>query len=113
MAGEPKKKSAAKATVASDASASVMIEVLRQELEIKNQQIAAQNQQIVSQNELMKGLSERLHEGNVLIGSLQQQLALTDGSRNKQASPDDNSPKGSIASEPPAKKTPWYRIKIF
>lgn len=50
--------------------------VLTRELEIKNQQIAAQN-------EMMKSLSERLREGNILIGSLQQQYALSDGSRRK------------------------------
>ena len=51
------------------------------ELDIKNQQIAAQHQQMTAQNELMKGLSERLREGNILIGSLQQQLALGDGTK--------------------------------
>jgi hypothetical protein len=113
MADEPKKKSGPKSTVASDASASVMIEMLRKELEIKNQQIAAQNQQITSQNELMKGLSERMRESNILIGSLQQRLGLTDGSEKKQTASGDNSEKGSIASQPPPKKTPWYRMKIF
>lgn len=61
----------------SNDGSAALIEMLRGELEIKNQQIAAAN-------ELMKGLNERLREGNILLGSLQQQLALTDGSaRNK------------------------------
>ena len=46
-----------------------LVEMLRKELDIKNQQI---NQQM----ELINGLSERMREGNILIGSLQQQLAL-------------------------------------
>jgi hypothetical protein len=54
--------------------AAAIIEVLTRELEIKNQQIS-------TQNELLKGLSERLREGNILIGSLQQQLSLGDGAR--------------------------------
>ncbi len=41
-----------------------MIQMLQMELDIKNQQIESQNQ-------LLKGFSERMHEGNVLIGSLQ------------------------------------------
>lgn len=67
----PKREDAKDTPSISETSASI-IAMLQRELDIKNQQIA-------TQNELMKGLSERLHEGNVLIGSLQQQLALTDG----------------------------------
>ncbi len=51
---------------------SELLAMLRRELDIKNQQIA-------QQNELTKSLTERIREGNILIGSLQQQLALTDG----------------------------------
>ncbi len=50
-----------------DQSAAI-VEILRKQLDIKDQQIAAQN-------ELIKGMSERLREGNILMGSLQQQLA--------------------------------------
>ena len=50
-----------------------LLEMLRRELDIKNRQIE-------TQNELLKGLSERLREGNILIGSLQQQLALPESS---------------------------------
>ena len=49
------------------------IEMLQKELDIKNRQIE-------TQSELLKGFSERLREGNILIGSLQKQLALGDGS---------------------------------
>jgi hypothetical protein len=49
-----------------------LLEMLQRELDIKNRQIE-------TQNELLKGLSERLREGNILIGSLQQQLALPEG----------------------------------
>ena len=56
----------------------VLIEMLRGELEIKNQQIAALNK-------LTEGLNERLREGNILMGTLQQQFALTDGSARQNA----------------------------
>lgn len=46
-----------------------LLAILRSELEIKNQQIT-------QQMELINSLSERLREGNILIGSLQSQLAL-------------------------------------
>jgi len=49
-----------------------LISMLQGELDIKNQQIA-------QQMELIKGLNERLREGNILMGSLQQQLALPAG----------------------------------
>lgn len=44
-----------------------IVDILRKQLDIKDQQIAAQN-------EVIKGLSERVREGNILMGSLQQQL---------------------------------------
>jgi hypothetical protein len=49
-----------------------LVDMLRRELDIKNQQIT-------QQMDLINGLSERLREGNILIGSLQQHLALPDG----------------------------------
>ena len=56
-----------------------LLAMLRGELEIKNRQIGQQSELISKQMELISGLSERLREGNVLIGSLQQHLALPDG----------------------------------
>ena len=56
-----------------------LLAMLRRELEIKNQQIGQQSELISKQMELISGLSERLREGNVLIGSLQQHLALPEG----------------------------------
>jgi len=53
-----------------------LLTMLQSELEIKNQQIAQQSELISKQMELISGLSERLREGNVLMGSLQQRLAL-------------------------------------
>jgi len=53
-----------------------LLGMLRSELEIKNQQIAQQSELISKQMELISGLSERLREGNVLMGSLHQRLAL-------------------------------------
>jgi hypothetical protein len=61
--------------------------MLRRELEIKNQQISQQSQLIGRQMELINGLSERLREGNVLMGSLQQRLALPDGRASAAPSP--------------------------
>lgn len=69
---------ASPARAASDAGGELLA-MLRGELEIKNTQIAQQSELIARQMELINGLSERMREGNVLIGSLQQHLALTDG----------------------------------
>ena len=57
-----------------------LLTMLRRELDIKNHQITQQSEMISRQMELISGLTERLREGNVLIGSLQQQLTLPDGS---------------------------------
>lgn len=56
-----------------------LLAMLQQELTIKNMQIAQQSEMISKQMELIGGLGERLREGNILIGSLQQRAALTDG----------------------------------
>ena len=93
----------------------VIIEMLRKELDIKNRQIE-------TQNDLLKGLTERLREGNILMGSLQQQLALTDGSsRNKSeavdaetTTPSSEKPKpGTDTSTETPKKTHWLFRKVF
>jgi len=125
-ADESKGKAALKGTAAPrDASSGVFIEMLRQELTIKNDQIATQNQLIANQNEIMKGLSERLREGNILIGSLQQQLALPDASRNKSGLANAASEQGTAVTQPtnpntfpvskasPTKKSHWLFRKIF
>lgn len=53
-----------------------LLEMLRRELDIKNAQIMQQSEMLSRQMELISGLTERLGEGNVLIGSLQRQLTL-------------------------------------
>jgi hypothetical protein len=56
-----------------------LLSMLRRELDIKNQQISQQADLISKQADLVSGLSERLREGNVLMATLQQRLALGDG----------------------------------
>lgn len=56
-----------------------LLAMLRRELDIKNLQITQQSEMLSKQMGLISGLSERLREGNVLIGTLQQQLVLNDG----------------------------------
>ena len=88
-----------------------VIDMLQRELEIKNKQIDAQT-------ELLRELNQRLREGNILMGSLQQQLALTDGSHRNQKSVDAeaSSPtpeKASGDATPTKRKTSWLFKKIF
>ena len=96
---------------APDQSAAIL-EIFRKQLDIKDQQIAAQN-------DVIKGLSERVREGNILMGSLQQQLSLTDGSnRNKSGIVDADLPaqkseKGNDAVTKSPAKTHWLFRKIF
>ena len=106
-------------------NAAAIVDILRKQLDIKDQQIAAAN-------DVIKGLSERVREGNLLLNSLQQQLALSDGSsrpksdvvdvetpsstpEKKDTADDRKTPsvppeKGSDAAP---KKTHWLFKKIF
>jgi len=83
-----------------------LLSLLRQELGIKNQQITQQGEMLARQMELIDGLSERLREGNVLIGSLQYRLALTDGSQRMKSSVVEANTTKPGAVESPAKTTP-------
>ena len=104
-------KAAAESRTATPAGAGgsvAIIDMLRNELEIKNRQIE-------TQNELLKGLSERLREGNILIGTLQQQMALSDGSKRNRPDVMDakaeagKAEKGSEPTTPSAaKKSGWF-----
>ena len=69
-----------RSAAAAPSGQSDLIAMLQAELTIKNEQIATQSRMMSQQMELISGLSERLREGNLLIGSLQQHLRLGDGS---------------------------------
>ncbi len=111
--GGPKSGSESKpgAHSGNDQSAAI-VEILRKQLDIKDQQIAAAN-------DVIKGLSERVREGNILMGSLQQQLAPPDTTnRNKSnvvetEAPSSKPEKGSGGVESEITKTPWWQRKIF
>lgn len=102
---------------------SELLAMLRDELQIKNQQITQQTEMLGKQMELINGLSERLREGNVLIGSLQQRLALTAGSSQMKADDakapptkhgrGESSSKSKNTSTKPAKKTGGLFHRIF
>ena len=83
-----------------------LVDMLRRELDIKNHQITQQSEMLSKQMELISGLTTRLGEGNILIGSLQQQLALPDGANRAKEVVD----AGTSAGESPAKKksSGWF-----
>lgn len=89
-----------------------LLAMLRRELDIKNQQITQQSEMLSRQMELINGLSERLREGNVLIGSLQQQLVLTEGSVRTKAKPVDVHVKDAPPAKPAAKPAPKVTAKL-
>ncbi|MDB5387335.1 MAG: hypothetical protein JWM11_2981 [Planctomycetaceae bacterium] len=106
----PPKSVSEKGTPRSDArslhdSEAELLSMLRKELDVKNLQITQQAAMMATQMELINGLSERLREGNVLIGTLQQQLVLTDGSSRSKSKPIDAETKDA-ATQKPASKTP-------
>ena len=77
-----------------------LLSMLRRELDIKNTQITQQAELISKQVELVTGLSERLREGNMLMGSLQQRLALAEAKPTVEA----QEIEVKRASSPPPKK---------
>lgn len=81
-----------------------LLATLRKELDIKNQQIENQFKQLSQYAELMKGLSERLREGNVLIASLQKQLSPPESDKSLTTTAIDASTQPSRAEDSPAKK---------
>ena len=94
--------------------------MLTRELAIKNTQITQQSEIIAKQLELVNGLSERVREGNILIGSLQQRLALSDGRDAKPSEPVDARPapaprpeKGTGASKKAAKSKRGFFSRLF
>lgn len=113
-----KTKSDSKSSTIGDDQSGAIIDILRKQLDIKDQQIA-------THIEVIKGLSERVHEGNVLMGSLQQQLALSDGTRSKPNTVKATSPKnksnetvdangeGSEATAKPSRLRKLLHMKIF
>lgn len=88
-----------------------LLSMLRRELDIKNQQITQHAEMLSRQMELINGLTERLREGNVLIGSLQQQLALGDGSARMKSQTVDAEIQKPKAAESHAAKSAATKVK--
>ena len=111
--GDTKPGSESKSSARSgDDQSDAIIEILRGQLTIKDQQIAAQN-------DVIKGLSERVREGNILMGSLQRQLSPPDPTNRNTSNvvetdaPSSKPEKGSKVSDQSDKKTHWLFTKIF
>ena len=76
---DAKRENAATTKATGEEGSSALITMLQRELDIKNEQIRQQADIINKQMELVSGLSERIREGNILMGTLQHRLAITDG----------------------------------
>lgn len=96
-----------------------LLAMVRGELQIKNQQLAQQSELLAKQLELINGLSERVREGNVLVATLQQQLALPEGRGTQPVTvrmkrPSSTPPqKGSTISHKPAKPKRGFLSRMF
>ncbi len=117
--GSEKGSGASSSRPTSDAEGDLLA-MLRGELEIKNKQITTQSELLAKHVELVSGLSERLREGNLLIASLQQRLALTDGRENKASEPVDATraptpkpEKGSSATTKTSKPKKGFFSRLF
>ena len=109
--GGVKPKGESKSRGIGDDQSAAIIEILRGQLDIKDQQISAQN-------DVIKGLSERVREGNILMGSLQQQLSPPDTAKRSKSDAVATDASSSTAetekgSDAPAKKPHWLFTKLF
>lgn len=96
-----------------DPSLRELVALLRDQLQQSHEQLIVKDRQIASLTDITKSLNDRLREGNILMGSLQQQFALPAG---KPRAPSKDSPKvgASHATRPvvkaaeskPVKQTP-------
>ncbi len=64
-----------------------VVSVLRDQLQSTSEQLKVKDSQIASQVDIIQSLNERLREGNILIGSLQRQLALPEAVEKSPAKP--------------------------
>lgn len=78
-----------------------LIALLREQLQENREQLKVKDQQIASQTEIIQSFNERLREGNILIGSLQQQLALPEVTQKFQTTkPQPTQPQGKKPKKP-------------
>jgi hypothetical protein len=107
-------------------------EIIQEELRAKERnleavmdQLKVKDQQIARQSDIIEALNERLREGNLLMGSLQRQLQLKEGSDEKKETVIDAEPvtaknkakekskKAEQGSATPKKKVRWWERKIW
>ena len=68
-----------------DPSLRELVALLRDQLQQSHEQLIVKDQQIASLSDITKSLNDRLREGNILMGSLQQQFALPTGKARAQS----------------------------
>lgn len=64
-----------------------VVALLRNQLQSADEQLKVKDRQIASQVEIIHSLNERIHEGNVLMATVQKQMALAEPAKPQSASP--------------------------
>ncbi|MBI1346282.1 hypothetical protein GC163_08320 [bacterium] len=64
-----------------------IVALLRNQLQSADEQLKVKDQQIASQVEIIHSLNERIHEGNVLMATVQKQMALPEPEKPKDVPP--------------------------
>ncbi len=62
-----------------------VVALLRDQLQSAGEQLKVKDQQIASQVEIIHSLNDRIHEGNVLMATVQKQLALVEPEKPREA----------------------------
>ena len=87
-----------------------VVSLLRDQLQSAAEQLKVKDTQIASQVEIIHSLNERIHEGNVLMATVQKQLALPEGSIAKPTAVKTPSAVKQSAPKRPARKGLFARL---
>lgn len=93
-------------------NATVIVEVLRDQLESKDRQIQTLETQLDRKDEQIKSLNERMHESNVLMRELQNRLAISPPQREQSISavPTQSTQKKRGVNEKPKERRPFFGV---
>jgi len=87
-----------------------VVALLQSQLQSAAEQLKVKDTQIASQVEIIHSLNERIHEGNVLMATVQKQFALPDAVATKPMSEKAPSPFEQSAPKRPARKGLFARL---
>jgi hypothetical protein len=90
-----------------------VVALLRDQLQSAGEQLKVKDQQIASQVEIIHSLNDRIHEGNVLMATVQKQLALAEPVKPQNVSPAKAAKTAEKQSAPKRPKRKGLMARLF